>query len=72
MNKTIQIVVLALLWPFMNSSAQNIPADQERLITISGRVINEKGEGLAGASLRVKGSRISILTDAGGLFRLTK
>lgn len=72
MNKTIQIVVLALLWPFMNSSAQNIPADQEHLITISGRVINEKGEGLAGASLRVKGSRISILTDAGGLFRLTK
>lgn len=72
MKKTIQTIVLAMLWPVMSSFAQDIPAAAKSLITLSGKVQDEKGEGLPGASVKVKDSKIASLTDAEGRFRLTQ
>ncbi|MDP3467068.1 MAG: SusC/RagA family TonB-linked outer membrane protein [Daejeonella sp.] len=72
MKKTILHIVLAMLWPLMSSFAQDIPAVAKSLITLSGKVTDEKGEGLPGASVKVKDSKIASLTDAEGRFRLTQ
>ncbi len=50
--------------------AQNKPADSQgaKATTVSGKVLDEKGQGIAGASVMVKGSRSATTTDAGGNF----
>ncbi|UOQ77739.1 carboxypeptidase-like regulatory domain-containing protein [Hymenobacter sp. 5516J-16] len=40
-------------------------------ITVSGRVVDEKGSGLPGVNVIVKGSTIGTQTDADGRFTLT-
>lgn len=72
MKKTILHIVLAMLWSVMNSFAQDIPAAAKPLIILSGKVRDEKGKGLTGASVKVNDSKIASLTDAEGRFRLTQ
>ena len=43
---------------------------QRRLLTVTGRVTDEKGEGLAGASVEMKDGKKSTITDAKGVFEL--
>ncbi|MBN8877757.1 MAG: SusC/RagA family TonB-linked outer membrane protein [Sphingobacteriales bacterium] len=49
-----------------------IPKSKIPPITITGKVVNEKGEPIAGASIRVKGSTIGTSTDNNGEFSLSK
>ena len=72
MKKTILYIVLAMLWPVLNSQAQDIPAVPKTTITLSGKISNEKGEGLPGASVKVKRSSAGTVSDAEGHFRLTQ
>lgn len=72
MKKTILTIVLAMLWPVLNGFAQEIPVMVKPVNIISGKVTNEKGEGLPGASVRVKDSKIAGTTNAEGRFRLTQ
>ncbi|TXJ29049.1 MAG: SusC/RagA family TonB-linked outer membrane protein [Chitinophagaceae bacterium] len=53
---------------------EEIPIPKSKIppITITGKVVNEKGEPIAGASIRVKGSTIGTSTDNNGEFSLSK
>lgn len=70
MKKTIQTIVLAMLWPLVNSFSQEVPV--KPLIIISGKITNQKGQALQGASIRVKNSRIAGISDTNGNFRLSQ
>ncbi|MGX5819813.1 SusC/RagA family TonB-linked outer membrane protein [Chitinophaga lutea] len=54
--------------PTIITSAAAVPADT--LITAVGRVLQEEGQPVAGATVRIKGSATGAATDAQGYFRL--
>lgn len=56
------LILLLVLSPFSNTYAQNV---------ITGKVINEKGEALSGASVSVKGSASGTNTDEKGIFNIS-
>ncbi|HQS05857.1 MAG TPA: TonB-dependent receptor plug domain-containing protein, partial [Daejeonella sp.] len=70
MKKTILTIVLAALWSVLKGFAQEIPVTAKSAMIISGIIRNEKGEGLVGASIRVKDSKIAGISDTNGHFRL--
>lgn len=71
MKKTILTIVLAALWSVLNGFAQEIPVAAKPVNIISGKIRNEKGEGLQGASIIVKDSKIAGKSDTNGHFRLS-
>ena len=72
MKKMILYIVLAMLWPVRNGFGQDKALIAKPIITLSGKVTDEKGQSLPGASVKVKDSKISDLTDSEGRFRLTQ
>lgn len=62
------IGILEKKWPFLPENT--LAAPQDSLLTIHGRVVNEKGEPLPGATVVVKGSSKGTATDDAGNFVL--
>ncbi|WP_348811383.1 SusC/RagA family TonB-linked outer membrane protein [Flavobacterium maritimum] len=63
---TLSLPVTAAEIPKMDSSEIYLPQE----IVIKGRVVSEKGEALPGATVLVKGSKISTITDFDGNFAI--
>lgn len=64
MKKSINIIFLLLLFLTISVTAQS----QSR--SVSGLVVDEKGEAIIGASVSVPGSKLSTVTDLTGYFKL--
>ena len=65
MNKKLlrkNLVLLFLLGSFFSSTAQNFP--------VTGKVVDENGAALDGATVLEKGTKNSTLTKEGGVFQL--
>ena len=56
-----------LLWSFL-ASCLFIGTAIAQNVTINGKVIDEKGDPIAGASVQVKGTRTGVNSDANGAF----
>lgn len=67
-NKTIVITKKVIAPDLIELTKVNLPPPP---IDVHGKVVNEKGEPVAGASVKVKGSNKGISTDANGEFVLT-
>jgi hypothetical protein len=52
------------------ASAAAAEASATRMVTVSGRILNEKGEPLVGATVMRKGTRFGASTDASGKYAL--
>jgi TonB-linked SusC/RagA family outer membrane protein len=68
MKKTILFIVLATLCPFLKLSAQNNP--QPPTSNIIGKVTDEQGQPLPGATIKLKGTNIIVITDQSGTFKM--
>lgn len=62
MNKKLVLLGAALLMTAAGASAQK---------RVTGRVVNESGEPVVGASVKVKGAKVATTTDGNGKFTLT-
>ncbi|WP_199898649.1 SusC/RagA family TonB-linked outer membrane protein [Prolixibacter bellariivorans] len=58
-----------LLYDYRESSAE--AAAQQKDLTVSGYVKNEKGEPLPGATISIKGTSIGVVTDIDGKYSIT-
>jgi TonB-linked SusC/RagA family outer membrane protein len=54
----------------INRGALPDKRDSSHLLKVNGRILNEKGEGLPGATLQIKGMQIFINTDDEGYFNI--
>lgn len=68
MKKTILFIVLATLCPFFELSAQN--NSHAPKLNIIGKVTDEHGQPLAGATIKLKGTDINVVTDETGTFKM--
>lgn len=55
-----------------NRSGTDLLLPEDSLITVRGKIVNEKGEPVEGVSVRVKGSPGGTTTDGAGYFTLTR
>ncbi|MEH6305461.1 TonB-dependent receptor [Olivibacter sp. CPCC 100613] len=55
---------------FISEKPKTSPSKQEKQVVLRGKVLDEAGQALAGASVRVKGSKTGTLTDGNGAFSL--
>lgn len=62
------LLFLLLLLPLYPSAAQAAPPDG---VKVTGKVVDEQGEPLPGASIRVKGTTLGAAADIDGAFTLT-
>jgi TonB-linked SusC/RagA family outer membrane protein len=69
MKKTILFIVLATLCPFLKLSAQNNPHPPTS--NIIGKVTDEQGQPLPGATIKLKGTNIFVVTDESGAFKMS-
>ena len=71
------VVLVSILVPFSpgyleaRSSAKPITHLNAREITLNGKVVDEKGIGLPGVSVQIKGTSIGAVTDANGNYSIT-
>ncbi|MDI3321376.1 SusC/RagA family TonB-linked outer membrane protein [Pinibacter soli] len=54
----------------INRSSVPDRKDSGRLLSVTGRILNEKGEGLPGATVQIKGTQTFINTDGNGYFSI--
>jgi TonB-linked SusC/RagA family outer membrane protein len=69
MKKNILFMALAVLCIFFKSRAQNI---LNQIRPISGKITDEQGNGLPGATVKIQGSTVGTITDNEGNFSLSK
>ena len=62
--------ILACCWPLSSTLAAPISAVAQLAAQVTGRVTDEKGEGLPGATVLVKGTNNGVSTNANGQFSL--
>jgi TonB-linked SusC/RagA family outer membrane protein len=68
MKKTILLIVLAALCSFFKLFAQNNPHPPTS--NVIGKVTDEQGQPLPGATIKLKGTNIIVITDQSGTFRM--
>lgn len=66
---TIQNKIVIIKKPSDNKQLSSL-IEAQKQESVRGSVINENGEPLSGASIRVKGTTITVMTDAQGQFKL--
>jgi len=69
MKKTILLIVLAALCPFLKLTAQN--NTHPRTIVVNGKVVDEQGNPLPGATVKLKLTNNGVITDKEGKFTIS-
>jgi TonB-linked SusC/RagA family outer membrane protein len=70
MKKTILIIVMAMLCPFLKLKAQNNAQPPTK--TINGKVTDEQGKPLPGATVKLKESNNGVISDKDGNFIISR
>ena len=69
-NKTVVVTVKPTSASAASAVAETTAVAASDNVTVKGKVLNEKGEPIVGASVRLKGEKVGTTTDADGVFSI--
>lgn len=73
LSRTAAIVLLlsfSFIVPVFNNTAHASASNVVKAVPITGRVVNDKGEGVPGATITERGTQNSVVSDANGYFSI--